>query len=86
MKSIKVKEFLNKLSRNNMRNSCICQELIIEAVELAEAEMREKAINILKQMCMKEDGTCWRFQLDGDPCDGGCDSVKKFTKLIDKTE
>ena len=90
------KRALSWLYTNTMYPERCNSEQIIMAIEIAETEMRERAIDAYIQSCeYMEEGMCGAREFHGtildspDFCRGkDCPSVAKFRKLLDndKTE
>jgi hypothetical protein len=82
MKSKKVREFIEKISNRHSSNVIYN---FYKIVELAETEMREKAIGAHRKWCKQySNGEC--LQMEGESCDDDCGYMNRFRELIDKTE
>ena len=89
MRSKNAIEFIENIRKNHFKENIVEPVLlskrdIVIAIEHAEKEMREKAIEAFKKCCpFYLTGICME---DKSPCNLYCSELQQFIELLDKTE
>lgn len=87
MKSDKAKNHIDDrvVVRDTMPFQSIHPQVAYQAVEIAEAEMRERAIEAHFTTCISRDGSrCKQWGFWNAPCNRECDFMESFIQKLEK--
>ena len=87
MKSDKAKQFLDTKQPGDIAQYEVSMSKAEKAVEIAEAEICERAIEAHFTACLSRDGgKCKQWGFWNVPCNRECDFMKSFIKQLEKEE